>query len=246
MPEILDIKQRAEQLLNEKKFLEAQQLLAAVLTQHTDDGQLWRLSGLAQYGNGNFGSAASALEHAGMLVPLSAEQECMLADCYAKSKREHHARKLYQHLLENPDCPVEILATIAAGFGRLRDFRAALKVCRLASQKEPSRSEPRFGMVFYICRLGYPAKVAIPLMRQVVELSPDCSFYCSTLAFLLAADGNHQEAYDLLRDMPPAEAGCSCQLRRMMAIFEAVGDLGRWSACREQLHARQDRTRTSR
>jgi tetratricopeptide (TPR) repeat protein len=231
-------KQQARQLLANRKFSEAEKLLELLLSQHADEGELWRLCGRARYSRRNFWSSSTALEHASMLVPLSAKDQCMLADCYAKTGRSQHAANLYRLLAEDPACPAETLPTIAAGLGQLGEFRAAMETCQRASQQDPSRVEPQFGMAYYLCRLGYPPKVTIPLFRRIVDLAPHCSLYRSTLAFLLAADGNMEEAYDFLRDVPPAEAGCSCQLRRMMAIFQAVGDSARWSQCKAHLDSR--------
>lgn len=235
MSEVLNLMRQAEQLLAERSFSEVESLLSSALEQHADEGQLWRLLALARHAHGDFGSAAMAFEQAGMLVPLSARDQCLLAECYATTDRARHAVNIYQHLLEDPNCPREMLPTIAAGFGRLGDARAAMKVCRLALQSDPDRPEPLFGLVYYLRKLGYPAKVVIPLMRRAFEMASECTLYRSTLAFLLAEDGRTEDAYDLLCDLRPAEAGCARQVRRMMAIFQAVGDFDRWKACRQRL-----------
>ena len=200
-----------------------------------DDGRLWRIWAITKYAVGAFDSALSAMEHASSLVPLAFDDHRLLANCYVRTGRLQHAKVVYSQLLEDPACPNELLAEISAGFGLVGDYRSALKVCRLASQREPARPEPLFGMVYYLRRLGCPAKVAIPMMTRAFQLDPNCSLYRSSLAFLLNEVGRGEEAYDLLREMPVREATCVCQVRRMMAIFQSAGDYECWRVCRQRL-----------
>jgi tetratricopeptide (TPR) repeat protein len=230
---------QAERYLTAGKSAESIRLLNPLLEHYPEDGQLWKLCGLARAAAGQHALAAMALEHASTLVPMRASDHLALAHCYAKTKRSVLARELYQHLSEDPSFPVDLLHKLAAGFGQLKEYRAALKVCRTACKQEPDRPEPHFGVAYYLCRLGYPPRVAIPIMRRVVNLSPQCSFYRATLGLLLAEAGQTQEAYDLLREIPASEAHCSCQLRRMMALFQTMGDQQLWDRYRLELDARK-------
>jgi len=224
-----------ESLYQQGNYAEAAATARALLSVNSGDCRLWTLCGLSSYHLRDFFLAKLALERAGHLLPLAADEQCALAECYARTGQVERARGLYLALADDPDCPTRSLPTISAGLGRLHDHEAALNVCRLASEREPNSPEPLFGMTFYLRRLGYPASVAIPVMNKALDLANGQLLYRVVLAFLLAEDHRNEEAYELICDVRTAEIACPCLLRRMMAVFQAVGDHSRWRRCGMQL-----------
>jgi hypothetical protein len=79
-------------------------------------------------------------------------------------------------------------------------------------------------MAFYMRRLAYPAERVIPVVRQAHALAPRFAPYRVLLATLLASLGDHEEAADVIRGIPPDAVHCRCCLRRMAAIFRLAGE----------------------
>lgn len=225
----------AAYLLAEGRWAEAAEFSARSLETDPDQGPLWLIRAEAEYRLANFDLARQAWEHAALLVPLDGKRQCRLADCYGRTGNTAAARATLDFLADDPDCELEVLPLVAAGFGELGDCQRALAVCRLAAERQPQDAAPCFGATYYLRQLGYPAMAIVPWAARAFELEPETSLYRTTLALLLAEAGKPQEAYDLLRDQPVDGCGCPGRLRRLMALFQAVGDHARWRACSDRL-----------
>jgi Flp pilus assembly protein TadD len=225
----------ATELLASGRFAEAAETAARGVELNPDLGQLWLVRAEAEYRLANFDVGRRAFEHAALLVPIDGRRQCLLAECYGRTGDVVHARAMLAFLAEDPDCDVNVLPLVAAGYGQLGDCDRALAVCRLAAERQPREAAPHFGAAYYLRRLGYPAAAIVPWARRAFENEPRIPLYRTTLALLLAESGRREEAYDLLRDQPLDGCGCPGRLRRMMALFQAVGDHERWQECSQRL-----------
>jgi Flp pilus assembly protein TadD len=238
-----DVLARAARLLERGQFADAAQAARDGLEIDPDQGRLWLVRAEAEFRLANYDLARQSLEEAALLVPLDVSTQCRLADCYARTGDTAHARQLLLFLVDDAGCPSDSLPHVAAGFGQLGDFEQALAVCRLATERNPAEAAPHFGAAYYLRRLGYPAAAIVPSATRAFELEPEVSLYRVSLALLLAESGRREEAYDLLRDLPAERCGCTCRLRRVMAVFKAVGDHQRWQECVDHLHRMRRSTR---
>ena len=229
-----DIFDRCLEHFHRGRFPQAERLARAGLREFPEDGLLWQLLGMFRQRAGDFVSASEALETASLLVPLDPSVRCALADCHARLGRAELARQLYRLLAGDGACPTALLPAVASGLGSVGEDATALDVCRELSRREPTRHEAFFGMAFYMRRLGHPVESLIPVVTHAHDLAPEIVTYRVFLASLLATTGKHQEAYELLRDVPPESVRCSGCLRRMMAVFRLAGDDARARDCREQ------------
>src|SRR4051812_23104840 len=114
-----DIRDRCIAYLEGGRLAEADDLASGAVVRWPEDGPLWRTYGLIRYRRGAFAAACSALETAGLLVPLTPAARCALADCYARTGRDESARDLYRDLAEDGRCPTVLLPAVAAGLGSL-------------------------------------------------------------------------------------------------------------------------------
>jgi Flp pilus assembly protein TadD len=225
----------AQSPLKQDSSCDVRKVLPSEPAKDADQARSWSLYGLALFHRCDYALARAAFEHASTFAPLDENSTGALAECCLRTGRRSQAVNLYRDLASRPHCPTELLPSIAAGLGFAGDNQAALDVCRLAAEREPNCPEPHFGITFYLRRLGYPARVAIPYMARAFELSVGDDLYRCALAFLLAEDDRTEEASDLLQEIQVKGVGCPCAIRRMMAIFQRVGDYRRWSECRSQL-----------
>ncbi len=225
----------AVELLDDGRIAEAELHLSQALVAQPDDGRLRLLLARTRHRLGDFRAACAAFEHAATLVPIDAANQCLLADCYGRIGMARQGLALLRMLFEDQSCPTELLPRLATGFSRLGDAQGALDVCRVAAERQPNQAEAHFAVAFYLRKLGFPACLALPPMTRAFELAPHHPMYRSNLAFLLVEEGREDEAYELLRELPPNACVCSCQLRRMMRLFQTLGDHERWRACSLQL-----------
>ncbi len=229
-----DIFDRCLDHFHRGRFSQAETLARVGLREFPKDGHLWQLLGLFRQRAGDFAGASEALETASLLMPLAPSARCTLADCHARLGRVELARQFYRHLAGDDACPTALLPAVASGLGSVGEDATALDVCRELSRREPTRHEAFFGMAFYMRRLGHPVEALIPVVTRAHDLAPEIVTYRVLLASLLATTGEHQEAYELLRDVPSESVQCAGCLRRMMAVFRLAGDDARSRDCREQ------------
>jgi tetratricopeptide (TPR) repeat protein len=227
-----DLVDRCLTLLKQGQFPEADRLARQGVQEFPESGGLWQVHGLLRQSAGDIDGACFALETASLLVPLTSAAQCALADCHAKAGRRDLARQLYQALARSQRCPTDLLPAVASGLGTVGDPETALEVCRELARREPTSHEALFGMVYYMRRLGRPLDAVLPIMIRAHELAPDSPVYRIVLASLLAQDGRRDEAYDLLRNVRPDAVHCSCCARRVVALFQQVGDVERAEAFR--------------
>jgi Flp pilus assembly protein TadD len=236
MDEVMIALERATEKLAAGDFVAAHHLAADAVAWHPDHGRLWWIAGVAAHRLANYDDARQAFEQAALLVPLDGETQCALAECYLQTGRTKQARELFKLLAADELSAIDLLPRVAAGLGQVGDLQGALDVCRDAAERAPDEAAPRFGMAYYLRRLGYPAAAIVPVMSRAFELEPDNPAYRASLAFLLVEAGRQDEAYDLLREVSLTQMSCPCCLRRMMTLFRSTGDHARWRDCSARLH----------
>jgi Flp pilus assembly protein TadD len=223
------------ELAGRGRFSEAEELAGEAVRSYPDDGRLWQLHGLLLHRMSEFVRGCSALETAGLLVPLEPSSRCALADCYARTGHAELARDLYRGLSGDARCPTELLTAVASGLGGLGDHETALETCLELIRRDPEHHQAYFGVAFYLRRLGRPARGVLPAIQRAHELAPESPLYRITLAAILDHIGRREEAYELLRVVDPAVVQCGCCLHRMLVLFRNAGDLPRSVACRKQI-----------
>lgn len=221
-------------LIRQGDYQAAAELASSAVIDFPDDGDLWELRGVAEHHLGNRSAARSALETASLLQPLDVGARYCLASCYAATGLRELAIFIYQMVAEDPRAPLWLLPNIASRLGQLNEHQAALGVCRLILLRDDSRHEAHFGVAFYLRRLGAPLEEVVKSTARAHELAPQVPLYRVVLASLLHEMDQTEEAYDLLRQLPPEAVACPCSLRRMMLVFDAVSDHERARACAER------------
>ncbi|MBL9124511.1 MAG: hypothetical protein JNG90_12825, partial [Planctomycetaceae bacterium] len=184
------------------------------------DGKLWELLGLARQRVGDRCGARQALETANSLVPLSIAGQCALANCYLAEGLREPARVILTHLAACPELPTEHLAELAAGLGRVGELELALRMCRLASQREPDRDEPLYGMAYYMRRLRFPTKMIATVVAQAQRLDPGSMTYRLALALLYAELDRGSDALALVKEVSLETLRCRSCLEKLTRLFD--------------------------
>ncbi len=199
------------------------------------DGRLWELLGMARKKLRDLEGTRRCLETANSLVPLSIPAQCALADCYLAEGRKEAARVILTHVASNTHCPTGNLAELAAGLGRIGEFELALRSCRLASEREPDRDEPLYGMAYYMRRLRYPTEMIAAVVAQAHRLDPASMTYRLALATLYVELNRPGDAHLLVRGLCVARLNCRNCLTKLERLFERVGNEEQRELCAARL-----------
>ena len=227
-----DILGRCFELAGAGRLDEAGDLAERALAVEGEDGRLWRFVGLMRHRAGDFSGARDALETAQALVPFDPTTSCVLAETLARTGHAGPALDVYVALAAYERLPERLMPAIAAGLGFLGEYGHALDVCLDLIRRRPDHAEAHFGAAFYLRRLGRPPESAVAYVAKAHDLAPEVMLYRVSLAALLDHAGRREEAYELLRGVDLDGVSCRGCLRRMTAIFLAVGDSARGETCR--------------
>jgi len=215
-----ELMRRSLAFFHKGKIAQADQAAAEAVLIFPDDGELWQLHGLLRQRLGDHDRACSALETAGLLVPLSPAAQCALADCHARAGRKELARELYRNLVRVRSCPTSLLASVASGLGGIGDDAAALDVYHELAQREPNRHDALFGVAYHMRLIGHAPEEILPVIDRAQNIAPEITVYRVLKASLLAQLGRFDEACEALRDAKPRALGCSGCLRRVMTFLD--------------------------
>lgn len=204
------------------------------------DGRLWELLGLARKKLRDTEGARRCLETANSLVPLSVAAQCALADCYLSEGHKDAARVILTHVASSTHCPTQNLAELAAGLGRVGEFELALKSCRVASEREPDRDEPLYGMAYYMRRLRYPTEMIAAVVAQAHWLDPASMIYRLALATLYVELNRPNDAHLLVRGVCVDHLKCRNCLTKLERLFERVGNEEQRELCAARLQELDD------
>ena len=216
-------------------------LAAEAVEDHPDDGPLWELLGVAYQREGRSTEALHALETASLLKPLDIGARFCLAEAYAATGSQELAVFVYRMVSEDPKSPVWLLPKVASHLGDMGEFEHALDVCQTIVERDFTRHEAHFGMGFYLRRLGAKMERVFSAIQQAFELSPESTLYRVVLASLLRESGRHEEAYELLQQIPVGSVDCPHSLRRMLTIFHTASDMQRALDCSRCLRQIENR-----
>lgn len=209
------------------------------LHRDSDDGRGWELMGLIQHRRGRYRRAVSALERASCLVPLRPAARVALAHAYGQTGHVMLARELFHLHTEDDQLSAEMLLQIAAGLEELHDAAGALRVCRLATVREPELAQAYYDMGFYAGLCGYPPQMTESLALKAIDLDPDRACFRIGLAGLRLQMGRDRDAYELVRCFTQDQVNeicCDSCLKRILGLWEAAGDQQRveWAEARLQ------------
>jgi len=219
-----DLVTRCLNLFQQQCYAEASALACAALEDHPEHALLWQLHGTACWFLNDFAGARAALETAVFFGPLQALARVALAGAYARTGEPAAALGVYRHLLQDERTPAAVLPRVAVGLGLLGEDWLALQVCRKLARVQPNHHAAFFGMAYYMARMEYPPECFLRHLLRAHQLEPDRLTYRVNLALALAELGQDEQAYNLVKDVPPASVGCGCWLRRLAVLCAAVGD----------------------
>lgn len=200
-----------------------------------DDGPLWELLGVACQRNGQPTTALHALETASLLKPLDIGARFCLAEAYAATGSHDVAVFVYRLVSEDPKTPVWLLPRVASHLGEMQEFEHALDVCLTIVARDNSRHEAHFGIGFYLRRLGAETDRVVASIQRAHDLSPATPLYRVVLASLRQELGQHEEAYELLRQVPLGPHNCPHSLHRMLLVFHTARDMQKLLDCARSL-----------
>lgn len=218
-------------LLKSGQIGRAAELAALGVCDFPDDGPLWELLGVAHQREGRHELAREALETATLLKPLDIGARFCLAEAYAACGAHDLAVFVYRLVSDDPRTPVWLLPRVASHLGAMEEFSHALGVCQLIVHRDPMRHEAHFGIGFYLRRLGIATEKVIAAISRAYELAPEITLYRIVFASLLRELGRDDEAYELLRLLPPGSVNCPHALQRMMQVFQTANDVQRLLDC---------------
>lgn len=218
-------------LLQQGEVRRAADLAEEALEDFPDDGPLWELLGVAEQRDGRHVAAREALETASLLKPLDIGARFCLAEAFAATELPDLAIFVYRMVSDDLRTPIWLLPRVASQLGQMQAYEDALHVCRTILSRDATRHEAHFGVGFYLRRLNGDRTEILSAINRAHELAPRVSLYRVVLASLLQETGQHEEAYDLLRNLPPELIGCPESLRRMMTVFRTAKDLDRMLNC---------------
>ena len=225
-------------LYRERRYELAHQYVMRNLADAPNDGKQWELCGLIRNALKDRDGAIDALEHAVVLVPLSAAGQCTLAHCYTTAGHKQLAREMFEFLMSKTSLPTRLLPLIAVGCGRIGELELALEACRRAADANVDGADPIYGMAHYMERLDYPPEVIMSLLHKAIELEPGRIRFRIALAKTLCRIGSNDEAYSIIGIIRKDEIQtihCRHRLRQLASIYTAVENHEMADYCIRQL-----------
>ena len=230
----------ALQRFHSGRYHEAYDAVQSHLATQPECGRGWELLGQVCHSQKRWGAALEAFEQATVRVPLSAEAECNLADCYRFEGRTGWARGLYHHLIRRVGVEVCTLLNAATGLDDLTEPRMSIVACQRAIRLDPEFAQSYFDMAYYLRRCGASVATVEASARRAICLAPNDIVYRVGLSTFLHAQDRTDDAALLLKYLTRhhvQQLKCNCCVARLMDVLTAVGDHERDSWCRDQLES---------
>ena len=216
-------------------FAEALRHLNTLTTEVEDNGRAWELMGLVHFELANYQQSLDALERASLLVPLSVEAQCRLAECYMTSRRREVAAVIYAHLATLDVGLEELAELIGIGLKKIGQFDLALGFCLHHLGRFSSNHKLLFIVTESMRRLEYDNDVITPIACQVYRLQPDNVTYRVRFARHLLVARRNSEAVNLLQSVDLNALQCIPSLQRLRMLFEQLGEHDSSQICRARL-----------
>lgn len=124
--------------------------------------------------------------------------------------------------------------SLAMGLGRLREFHLALDVCKQGAAKNPNCHHARYGVAYYMSKLGYPLELTYSVLRRVVEMVPGIFVYRMAASTILCQMGETDRAYLAIADATAEELNsisCRCCIERLIFLYKSASDKNRTAIC---------------
>lgn len=214
--------------------------LSVYLAENPDCGRGWELTGIIYHSWRRWHEACVVLEEASILVPLIAEAESALADCYLVVGRTTWAEQLYRNVVRRRNVSAACLRSAAAGLDTLSESQLAVAACRRAIQMSPLEAQSHYDLSHYLSRSGASVCQVEAAARRAISLAPAHVPYRVGLAGFLHCQQRSEDAAALLGALTIEHVQsicCRCCLLRLLGLFEAVGQAERAAWCTEQLQA---------
>ncbi|MEO1498611.1 MAG: tetratricopeptide repeat protein [Planctomycetota bacterium] len=227
----------ARRLLASGECTEAIELLEAAVADSPDEGTLWCLLGVAQWGIGSVEDSIASLETATTLVPVGAEGRLALALGYEVIQKRELASDLFVGLLSEEHLPYAVLEPLSRALARAKQPALALEVCQRAAGRRPDSAGPLRGMAFYMTQLDRASEEILPVLFKAFHLEPEDFDTRMQLAKRLLDCGRLEEAAYLMSVIEIESSCCPSCLVAMQEIFEAAGDSDNARRCLETLIA---------
>ena len=200
-----------------------------------DNGDAWQLRGLANYALGDHQQAVNALEHASLLIPLTALAQSRLAACYLFVRRPQLAAVIYQHLAKMEMLSEELVQCIADGLVKVRDYRTALSFCLEHLRQFRGNHRLLMNAADVTRRLGFDSEEILPFAYQAHRLQPENVSYLILFVQLLVDAGRLREAENALGTVELDRVQCVASLQRLRLLFQRMNDEAGTEHCQARL-----------
>lgn len=249
METLTDSYERAKGLYENGMTAAALELLEFHLADQPHDAASIELRGIIFHSIRAFEQARNELEAAGLIRPLTASGLLALAESYWFTGKRQISLQLYDKLAKREDVHHCLLSGLAMGLGRAKRYHDALEVCRRAAAHNPVCHHARYGVAYYMSKIGYPPELIYPIIHGVADMAAGIFHYRMAVATILCRMQFFDRAYLAVADASVEELNsvtCRCCLERLIGLYKAENDGKRLLVCqRRRLHARDGCQRRS-
>ncbi len=217
---------------------EALEVIDEQLGHSPDEGRLWELRGLILRAMGKLALACDSLEHASLLIPLSASGQLTLADCCSRLDQRDLALLVGQHLLARGQLDPSLLLHLAHIFDRCGQPSVSVEICRLACRRDPGFHQAAFDTGYFLGRNGQPAEEIEAAAREAIRIAPHHVNYRVALAVFLWQHERGDEALAEVEFLTLEQLGklsCACCLGKLVSIYEHGAAEEQCRACAERI-----------
>lgn len=216
---------------------DALDILSEQLDEYPNDAASLELQGLILHSFQEYQLARQSIETAASIQELSPSAQLALADSYWFTEEQSLATKIFNQLSQREKLPSHLLPAIAIGLGRAQSFHAAIEVCRRSVDSDPTGHQARYGVAFYMAKVGYPPEFVLAIMKGLVDIMPSVFHYRNAMATLLCQLNDPDRAFLAIADASFVEIDtvtCPCCLERLSRLFDLGGDLRKSDYCQER------------
>ncbi|MCR9116109.1 MAG: hypothetical protein NXI22_04070 [bacterium] len=196
------------------------------------------LRGIILHGLADYMKAIEAIEKASNYLTRSGPARLAIADSYLQVGASELAKQQYKILANSRNLPYENLTDLAMGLGKLKEYELAKEVCLFAVELKGDCPQSRFGVAYYMAKIGYPPAFIYPILKKVIDMAPAVFYFRMAAVTILCKMNQLDRAYHTIADASPAELatiGCRCCLNRLISLYENASDHMRVTICRQRL-----------
>ncbi len=194
------------------------------------------LVGLSCYYLNEYVLASQTLETVSLVHATHPVCQLFLAESWIKSGKRKLGLDLLASLKEVSHRSPELLMLLAGSFENIGASKEALGVARSACELEPENSTYLKDLSYYMVRSFGITPGSIGLAWQAVNLEPDESSFRVWLATLYKSIGEHQKAFDSIKDLTQEQISsidCDCCLIRLQMLYSSNGRMEQAAWCQQ-------------